>query len=143
MNIEEAILFNQFGQELCDEEKLMAFFLSRNSTYKRALLKDLVHLIIQSKVTDEDVSSALKKSNLKSTYTPCVLIQKGLNYETYQKIISLPEPELWKSFKLFIHLFKVGYLRRYKKEKNDPNKWWYWDLSQENNLKYIKRCYNS
>lgn len=26
-------------------------------------------------------------------------------------------------------LFKIAYTRRFNEEKNDPYKWWYWDLS--------------
>ena len=139
MNIEEEILFNKFGQEVYEEEKLMTFFLACNLPKKREILNGLVYLIIQSKVTKKDIDGALKNARLKPTYTPCVIIQKGLSYGTFQRIIALPEYELGKSFRLLMHLFKIGYLRRYKEEKNNPNKWWYWDLSQESNLINIRK----
>ena len=50
----------------------------------------------------------------------------------------MPENELIKAFKLFIYLFKAGYYRRYMVEKGDSNKWWYWDLTNEENLEKIR-----
>jgi len=49
----------------------------------------------------------------------------------------LPENELNKTFTLFLSLFKIAYQRRYQEEKNNPDKWWYWDLSDEKKLKLI------
>lgn len=103
---------------------------------KRSMLRDIENLIIQSKSTTDDIS----KSGLKPTFTPCVIIKKGLNYGNFQKIIGLPENELTKAFRLFIYLFKEGYHRRYLEEKDAPNKWWYWDLSNDENLERIRQC---
>lgn len=141
MTIKEEIFFNQFCQGIFSEEKLITFFLARNAEQKRKVLNDLVHLMTQSKITEGDVNYALKNSKLKPTYTPCILIRKGLTHGTFQKIIALPEHELCKSFKLFIHLFKIGYLRRYEEEKGNPSKWWYWDLSKEENLQQISTSF--
>lgn len=139
MNLEQEIQFNQFGQGVCEETKLIGQFESLDIESKRSLLRDVENLIMQSKSTIDDIDKAISKSGLKPTFTPCIVIKKGLNYGNFQKIISLPENELTKAFRLFIYLFKEGYHRRYLDEKGDPNKWWYWDLSNDENLEKIKQ----
>lgn len=139
MNLEQEIQFNQFGQGVYEETKLIGQFESLDIESKRSMLRDVENLIMQSKSTIDDIDKAISKSRLKPTFTPCIVIKKGLNYGNFQKIISLPENELTKAFRLFIYLFKEGYHRRYLKEKEDPNKWWYWDLSNDENLERIKQ----
>ena len=31
-------------------------------------------------------------------------------------------------------LFRIAYYRRFIEEKNNPYKWWYWDLSDAKNI---------
>ena len=49
----------------------------------------------------------------------------------------LPEYELEKSFRLLTAMLSIAYNRRFKLEKNNPSKWWYWDLSDLENEKKI------
>ncbi|WP_162428214.1 DUF5958 family protein [Pontibacter pudoricolor] len=137
MNIEKEILINQFGQGVSNEDALIKMFDSLDSESKVALLKEIENLIIQSKVTEKDIDKAIYNSKLKETFTPCVILKRGLNYGNFQKVIHLPDNEIKKTFRLLIHLFKIGYYRRYLQEKNNPNKWWYWDLSDEMVIKKI------
>lgn len=139
MKIEDEILFNQFGQGVQSEEKVMEKFEPLDINEKRAFLREIEYLIIQSKVRVNDIDEAIKKGKLKSTFTPCVILKKGLNHGNFEKVINLPENELGKVYKLFINLFKVGYYRRYLAEKGDSNKWWYWDLSDERNVERVQR----
>ncbi len=139
MNLEQEIQFNQFGQGIYKEAKLIDHFESLDIESKRSLLRDVEHLIIQSKSTIDDIDKAISNSGLKPSFTPCIVIKKGLHHGNFQKIISLPENELTKAFRLFIYLFREGYHRRYLEEKEDPNKWWYWDLSNDKNLGRIKQ----
>jgi hypothetical protein len=55
------------------------------------------------------------------------------------KIIALPEMEFDKAFLLLLSLFRICYQKRFILEKNHPNKWWYWDLSDDKNILEIKR----
>ena len=139
MNLEQEIIFNQFGQGVCIEEKLIRQFESLKIEGKREMMIEVENLILQSESTIDDIDVAIGKSGLKPTFTPCVIIKKGLNHGNFQKIINLPENELIKVFRLIIYLFKEGYCRKYSKEKGDPNKWWYWDLSKNENLEKIKQ----
>jgi hypothetical protein len=51
--------------------------------------------------------------------------------------LKLPTPELSKVYQLLLYVFKEAYQRRYVSEKSDPNKWWYWDLSNNEKVKEI------
>lgn len=142
MNIDDEILINKYGQELLGDELFLKKFDALSLEDKRQLLTDLAYLIIQSNANFNDVEQAIINSKLKPTFTPCVLLKKGVANHVLYKIIELPENELKKAFSLFINLFKLAYKRRYQEERNDFNKWWYWDLSDENKVKEIKKIYS-
>jgi hypothetical protein len=141
MNINDEILINKYGQGLLSDAILVNKFDAFKLEEKRDYLTDLSYLIIQSKPIDHDVDIAIQNSNLRPTFTPCVLLKKGISKNALYKVIELPENELGKAFRLFINLFKVAYERRYHKEKGDSNKWWYWDLSDENKIREIKNMF--
>lgn len=86
---------------------------------------------------EEDIDPAITNSSLKLTFTPCVLLRKGIKEHNLLRLVDLPENELRKSFILLLNLFKIAYKRRFTAEMNNPNKWWYWDLSDEANLRKI------
>ena len=131
MNIENEIIVNKYGQDLLSLEELMNFHYVKISTEaKRMYLNDVINLIIQSKPIIEDIPNAIKNSQLKETYTPCVLLKKGISYSHLSKIIHLPENELEKAAVLLLNLFKIAYKRRYFQEKDKTDKWWYKDLSK-------------
>ena len=85
----------------------------------------------------EDVSLAIKTSQLKETYTPCVLLRKGISYAILFQIANLPNNEWEKSAKLLLSLFKIAYRRRFLQETQTTHKWWYKDLS--GNVDEIKK----
>lgn len=137
MKIEDVILINKYGQGLVVIDELKEGFSNYNLLDKRRYLTELKGLIGQSKPTDSDIEPAILGSGLKPTYTPCVLLGKGVASHNLEKLIKLPENELNKVFLLLLSLFKVAYQRRFAIEKNHPDKWWYWDLSDEMNISKI------
>jgi hypothetical protein len=141
MNIEDEILINKYGQDLISADELLNKFSINDLSSKRVYLKKMLGLIGQSKPKDEDIELAIKESGLKPTFTPCVLLQKGVASHHLQKIIELPESELNKALILLLSLFKVAYKRRFMEERNSPNKWWYWDLSNSETVEQIRNKY--
>jgi len=139
MKIEDEILLNKYGQGLIGFNELQHDFFSLDLIEKRRYLSDLTNMIIQSKANNNDVMPAIIASGLKETFTPCVMLLRGVMLHNIEKIIDLPENELSKTHVLLLSLFKLAYKRRYEVEKNDPNKWWYWDLSDNEKLRLIKR----
>jgi hypothetical protein len=139
MNIHNELILNRFGQNINDSETIFNLFQKYSLIEKKEYLKDLAYLIIQSKPIDIDIEVAIQNSEIKETFTPCVLLKKnGLKLFSFEKIIDLPEKELEKALILFLQLFKIAYNRRYQKEKQTPSKWWYWDLSNYTDDEILK-----
>ena len=144
MKIEIEILINKYGQGLIPLSVLQEEFDAYSLYQKRSFLQEMSFLIIQSKPKEEDVDLAIKKEKLKSGYTPCVLLKKGISSYNLERVINLPENEMGKIFILFMGIFKIAYSRRFKEEMNNINKWWYWDLSDNSNVERIlEGCHNS
>lgn len=141
MKTEYEILINKFGQELISIDELWREFELLNRDEKRDFFISLLELIQQAKPQDTDIEIAIEASKLKPTYIPCILLRKGVAHYRLEKIINLPEGEWRKSLILLLHVFRVAYQRRFKVEYNNPNKWWYWDLSDEKNLKRLKSMF--
>lgn len=144
MNLNQDILINQYGQNLVLIEALVDGYKRLNPINRKMYLHHLITLIIQSKSEDMDIPQAIENSYLKKTFTPCVLLKNGgVKYHNLKKIIELPDHELEKALVLLLNLFKIGYNRRFQKEKDNPDKWWYWDLSNEKNIDVIKQIAKS
>jgi transcription initiation factor IIE alpha subunit len=141
MKIENEILVNKYAQSAIDIEELILIFNDFNLEEKKEYLHDLLFFILQSKANDDDIEPAIEKSKLRRTYTPCVLIQKGVTTNNLKRLINLPENELNKSLILLLNLFQIAYMKRFETEKKDLYKWWYWDLSNEENIEAILRIY--
>lgn len=137
MKIENEILVNQYGQGLTEINKLENVFSLFDLQEKKAFLKHIIFLIMQSKPKEDDIEASIELSKLKKTYTPCILLTKGVANHNLMKLLELPANELNKSFILLLSLFKVAYKRRFEIEKNDIHKWWYWDLSDSKKIQTI------
>lgn len=94
---------------------------------------------MQSKPKSEDIEPAIVNSGLKPTFTPCILLKKGVANHNLQKLENLPENELMKSFVLLLSLFRIPYMRRFIDEKENSGKWWYWDLSDNEKVEIIMK----
>lgn len=137
MKIEHEILINKYGQGLVSTEQLLDLFGSFDFGFQKVFLNEILFLILQSKPKEEDIEPAIINSGLKSTYTPCILLKKGVVNHNLEKLVNLPENEVTKAFVLLLSLFRIAYKRRFVLEKDNPDKWWYWDLSDEANIKRI------
>jgi transcription initiation factor IIE alpha subunit len=141
VEIENEILVNKYVQSVVDVEDLIIIFNSFSLDNKKKYLNDLLFFILQSKAQDEDIEPAIEKSKLRRTYTPCVIIQKGVGTHNLKRLLNLPENELNKSLILLLNLFKIAYMKRFETEKKDTYKWWYWDLSDDENIETILKIY--
>lgn len=137
MELSTELLLNKYGQGIVDIDELIFIFNNCSFQNKKEFLDELLFMIQQSKPLETDVNNAISNSKLRPTYTPCILLKKGVNMSNLTKIINLPENELEKAFILLIELFKIAYNRRFLFERNNPNKWWYWDLTDKSNIDKI------
>lgn len=129
------ILINRYGQHLESVQEILREFSKFDLQNRKKFFDELNFLILQSKPETTDVKKAIIDSGLKETYTPCILLMTFPIKIAIQKIITLPEHEQTKSLKLLLAMFKISYYRRFIVEKNEPTKWWYWDLSDPENLR--------
>ncbi len=139
MKLEDEILVNKFGQGLVAIEQLTEDFSLLEVFQKKEFLNGFLYLIMQSKPKKEDIEPAILESGLKPTFTPCILLKKGVANHDLEKLVNLPENELKKVFVLLLSLFKIAYKRRFAVEKDNPDKWWYWDLSDSEKVKMIMK----
>lgn len=142
MDINEQIVINKFGQDLLSFPEILNIFQSKDKENKKKFLNDLAFLIIQSKSNDNDIDNAIKLGKLKPTFTPCVKIKKGIKVNVLQELIDLPDNELEKVLILFLSLYKIAYKRLLITEKDNPNKWWYQDLSNKDFTERIQQLTN-
>ena len=141
MNLEYEILVNQYGQRLVPIEAITKRFNGFNYEEKQLFFNNLLFFIMQSKPKKDDIELAIKESKLRSTFTPCVLLRKGVENHNLKKLTELPENEREKSLILLLSLFRIAYNRRFEAEKNNPGKWWYWDLSDQSVIENIKATF--
>ncbi|MFC0779629.1 DUF5958 family protein [Flavobacterium sp. HJSW_4] len=141
MELENVILVTKYGQSVVDIEDLILIFNTFSHEEKKKYLYDLLFFILQAKAQDEDIEPAIENSKLRRTYTPCVIIQKGVGTHNLKRLLNLPENELNKSLILLLSLLKIAYMKRFETEKKDLYKWWYWDLSKDENIEAILKTY--
>ncbi|MCE7060690.1 DUF5958 family protein [Dyadobacter sp. CY343] len=141
LQIKDSVALNKYGQDILNIEDLLKPFSEWDILERKNYLKEVVALILQSKPKEQDIEPAIINSNLKATYTPCVLLKKGIANHNLEKLINLPENELTKALVLLLSLFRIAYKRRFAVEKENSDKWWYWDLSDEANVSKILKNY--
>lgn len=141
-NINNDIIINQFGQNLSTITEVINYYNSLDEFNKEDFINKLLYFIIQLKPNNEMINDAIKFSGLKETFTPSVLIKKGVDFNNLNKITNLPANEFQKSLSLLLSLYFIAYQKEYSSEHFIPNKWWLSDLSNIENLIKIKTLSN-
>jgi len=135
MGLEEELAINQFGQGVRSVADLLDEFSQLDEDRKRKRLFFLYCQVWQSKPADSDIEQALTDCSLEATdanyvYLKFHRLKTGFNWVTWiPDTENPPEGGLDKPYELLLHLFKTDYQRRFELEKENPSKWWYWDLS--------------
>ena len=141
MAFNDDLEINMYAQGLVEADYLIVMFNTFSLEQKHLYLRHILFFIGQSKPSEDDISSVIEISRLRPTFTPCVLLKKGVKYHNLIKIAELSENELVKSLILLLSLFRIAYLRRFKQEMNSY-KWWYWDFSDPKNIEKAKNLYS-
>ena len=77
------------------------------------MLRDLAYIVFLVFLCAEEVEPAMSLARLKRTFTPCVLVSRGASPEkAFHEIVSLPEAEWDKSFRLMLGLLSIADARR-------------------------------
>lgn len=103
---------NKIAQGILTLNEGLEWFDESTPEYRNKIMHSLDLCIYQSHPTTEDIEEGIKNSNLKETYSPCVLIRKKPFNEVRQKILKMPELDLRRGFILLLSVFGVADKRR-------------------------------
>jgi hypothetical protein len=107
------IILNELAQELRPMSQGIEWFESFSAEEQSDTLRLLSHFCIQARATTEDGPESIRRSGLRATHTPAVLIARGRIDQQLGKIASLtPHDERLKSFRLLITVLAVADGRR-------------------------------
>lgn len=130
--LEDVLRLNQYAQGVRPLTESREWFGSLSAEEKQNVLRELAVLFQEAHALSGDVPVAMQRAGLKPTHTPSVLMGGGPLRIQAAKVISLPEPERDKAFRLFLALLSVSDERRRKTEcAAGCIHWWHRDLSDE------------
>lgn len=107
------IVLNELAQDLRPMSQGIEWFESLSAEEQSDTLRLLSHFCMQARATTEDGPESIRRSGLRATHTPAVLIARGRIDQQLGKIVSLtPRDERLKSFRLLIAVPAVADGRR-------------------------------
>ncbi|WP_217146486.1 MULTISPECIES: DUF5958 family protein [Streptomyces] len=107
------IILNELAQELRPMAQGIEWFESLCAEEQAHTLRILSHFCVQARATTVDGLEGVRRSGLRATHTPAVLIARGRIDQQLGKIASLaPRDERLKSFRLLIAVLAVADGRR-------------------------------
>ena len=129
MSLDDEIAIIQFGQGVHADIELLDHFSQLDKQGKRNHLFGLYFLVERSSPVDSDLDQANIDSSPDTTAIPYLILK--FKRMTRSVKLNMTEEYLEKTYTLLLTLFKTAYQRRYASEKENPAKWWYWDLSNK------------
>jgi Family of unknown function (DUF5958) len=103
---------NKIAQGFVSLKDGIDWFDASDLNTKKNILQSLSVILTQSHPTSDDVENGIKQSELKRTYTPCVLMAEKPFGEAVSKVRNLPENEWRKTFVLWLSIFSIADKRR-------------------------------
>jgi len=126
---EDVLFLNQAAQHAVAASAFEDWFRIMTLERQKIVLAKLVEMILQAKPGLEDGKVAVQVSGLKPTFTPCVLLSKGVQKSDLNKVVGLPESENLKAAVLLLEVFRQADCRRRQREcGNEERHWWHRDL---------------
>ncbi|MFD7864450.1 DUF5958 family protein [Streptomyces sp. NPDC059783] len=83
------IMLNQLAQGLRPMSQGVAWFESLNTQERSSTLVLLAHYCVQARATAEDAPESIRRSGLRATHTPAVLLVRGRIDQQLRKIAAL------------------------------------------------------
>jgi hypothetical protein len=122
------LLFNQVAQGLAPVDDLHAYVSSLDAEQRRAMLTELSRAVLEAHPLPTEIDDAIRRSQLKATYTPCVLLQRKSLRGALGAIRLLPDDEMRKAFHILVALLGVADERRRGTCHTACHHWWHQDL---------------
>ena len=137
--LENEILLNQIAQGVRSLEDGLKLLAEIPPVTRKELWSSLRMMVQQAHPALDDVEEAIKLSNLKPSFTPCVLMLKDQRPHQVQRITQLPENEAEKSFMLLIAVFAITDRRRRSSCPKDCCHGWHRDFGDPSILEVIRK----
>ncbi|WP_371619902.1 DUF5958 family protein [Streptomyces sp. NBC_00454] len=109
---ERTVMLNMLAQGLRPMERGVEWFEALPAENQFEVLRDLCGHCMQARAMEQDGPESVRRSGLRPTYTPAVLIMRGQLNVQLAKIINLPQGERVKAFRLLVALLGVADERR-------------------------------
>ncbi|MFF0400072.1 DUF5958 family protein [Streptomyces sp. NPDC005248] len=110
---ERDVLLNELAQGLCPMSEGIEWFDDLGPEGQSEVLLFLRHHCVQARTVAEDAETSVRRSGLRPTHTPAVLISRGQIDVQLGKIAGLkPVDERRKAFRLLIAVLSVADERR-------------------------------
>lgn len=109
---EYELKINMIAQEMIEFSEGISWFDSLQKDDQKSVLDSLYQFCHQVHPRRDEIDEAIERSQLKKTYTPCVLIKKEGYYQRLKQIVELPSDEYLKSFQLLVVLLGIADKRR-------------------------------
>ena len=151
MNIDIEIEINRIAQSLVPLDDAKKWFLGHSETGQIEILQILLRFLVQAHPIENEIAEAIVHSDLKPTFTPCVILINSNKYSSnnstainmaLEKLLSLKGKDTLRSFLLMICLLSISDKRR-RDEESDCDHWWHQDLSNENVIAEIRKKYSN
>ena len=137
MSLEEEIALYQFGQGVRSADDLLSRFIHLSENQQRSQFINLYCQVSDSALVDSDIEQALADCSLEASDAMYAYLNLDHFKTGSKRVVYIPHTEnppdgkLEKAYEVILYLFKAAYQRRYALEKENPTKWWYWDLSND------------
>ncbi|MFJ7281002.1 DUF5958 family protein [Kitasatospora sp. NPDC098663] len=116
---EGEIILNELAQGLRPMSEGIEWFEGLAADEQFVALRDAAGYCLQARATVDDGAESVRRSDVRPTHTPAVLITRGRLTEQLTKIINLPEDERVKAFRLLVALLGVADERRRERQCAD------------------------
>lgn len=138
--INEAIYINQFVQGIHQMDELTEWFCTYNDDDQKKLLMPILHIVMQSHPTIDEIRSGLKSLDAESSRMASVMLNTRIPFYENEEAIIEYEEDLVLNFRILIVILRIADTRR-KNTETYCNHWWHKDLSDEAYLQELRNDY--
>lgn len=110
---DRAVLLNELAQGLRPLSQGLEWFESLADEEQSVALRDLSQFCVQARATSDDAREGIRRSGLRPTHTPPVLLMRGQISVQLGKVAGLtPRHERIKAFRLLVEVLGLADARR-------------------------------
>jgi len=113
---EIAFKINMLAQGLVNLDEGVLWFTESSDVEQAAILNEFCKVLLQSHPSKREIEIGIVTSDLKLTYSPCVVMLSNPLNVACKKILAMPKNEWVKTFRLWLGVFSESDRRRRETE---------------------------